>query len=170
MARRKWRLLPIRPGTAVMEDRGRSAFQQINGRQAPARSVWPSLLPCVPRPASTGARRFDPSRPGSFERGASRPDSRRGDPLRTRARDSDPAWSSCDWPSHLQPLPFVILIERFDESMLSASDRDVPEARLLRLDQPVADRVAGELHAVAHLQLLEDVRAVSLDRLLADYQ
>src|SRR5690349_1654587 len=38
------------------------------------------------------------------------------------------------------------------------------------LDEAAADRVAGELHPVAHAELLEDVRAVALDRLLGDEQ
>src|SRR4051794_13427291 len=37
-------------------------------------------------------------------------------------------------------------------------------------DEPAADRVAGELDAVAHSELLEDVGAVSLHRLLRDVQ
>ena len=37
-------------------------------------------------------------------------------------------------------------------------------------DEAAADRVARELDAVAHAELLEDVRAVALDRLLADEQ
>src|SRR6185437_8432043 len=40
----------------------------------------------------------------------------------------------------------------------------------LGLDKSVANRVARELHAVAHFQLLQNIRAVSLDRLLADPQ
>ncbi len=40
----------------------------------------------------------------------------------------------------------------------------------LRLDQAAPDRVAGELHPVAHAQLVEDVRPVPLDRLLADHE
>src|SRR5437588_1582497 len=37
-----------------------------------------------------------------------------------------------------------------------------------RFDEPVANRVAGEFDAVAHAELLQDVRAVAIDRLLAD--
>src|SRR3954451_11000157 len=40
----------------------------------------------------------------------------------------------------------------------------------LRLDQAAPDRVAHELHPVAHPQLGEDVRAVALDRLLAEHE
>ena len=40
----------------------------------------------------------------------------------------------------------------------------------LRLDEPAADRVAHELHAVAHAELAEDVGAVRLDRLLRELQ
>ena len=40
--------------------------------------------------------------------------------------------------------------------------------RRSRLDQPAPDRVAGQLHSVAHPELLEDVAAMVLDRLLAD--
>src|SRR5437763_8224818 len=40
----------------------------------------------------------------------------------------------------------------------------------LWLDQALADRLPGELHPVAHPQLLEDVRAVTLDRLLTDHE
>src|SRR3954447_18101653 len=39
---------------------------------------------------------------------------------------------------------------------------------LLRLYETAADGVAGELDAVAHGELLEDVRAMALDRLLGD--
>ena len=38
----------------------------------------------------------------------------------------------------------------------------------LGLDQPAPDCVAGELDAVAHSQLVEDVLAVAFDRLDAD--
>jgi hypothetical protein len=38
----------------------------------------------------------------------------------------------------------------------------------LGLDQPAADRVAGELHPVVHAKLLEDVGPVALDGLGAD--
>lgn len=37
-------------------------------------------------------------------------------------------------------------------------------------DQPTADCVAGELHSVVHVELLEDVRAMALDGLDADHQ
>src|SRR5919201_866742 len=40
----------------------------------------------------------------------------------------------------------------------------------LRLDQAAADRVAGQLDAVAHPQLVEDVLTVSLHRLHADHE
>src|SRR5919197_2775904 len=40
----------------------------------------------------------------------------------------------------------------------------------LRLDQAAPDRVAGELDPVPHPELLEDVRAVPLHRLLADHE
>src|SRR3954447_23762623 len=40
----------------------------------------------------------------------------------------------------------------------------------LRRDQSAPDRVAREIHAIAHLELLEDVRAVAIDRLAADYE
>src|SRR5581483_11184325 len=40
----------------------------------------------------------------------------------------------------------------------------------LRLNQPVADRITRELDAVAHSQLLEDVGAVTLDRLETDHE
>ena len=40
----------------------------------------------------------------------------------------------------------------------------------LGLDEPAADRVAGQLDAVAHAELLEDVRPVALDGLLADHE
>ena len=39
-----------------------------------------------------------------------------------------------------------------------------------RLDQSAPDGVADELHAVAHAELGEDVRAVALDRLLAQHE
>src|SRR4051794_16237807 len=42
--------------------------------------------------------------------------------------------------------------------------------RSLRLDEPAADRVPRELDAVVHAELLEDVRPVPCDRLLADVQ
>src|SRR4051812_21232647 len=42
--------------------------------------------------------------------------------------------------------------------------------RSLRLDEAAPDRVARKLDAVAHPQLLEDVRAVALDGLLGDVQ
>ena len=42
--------------------------------------------------------------------------------------------------------------------------------RTLRLDEAAADRVARQLDAVVHAELLEDVRAVALDGLLADHQ
>lgn len=51
-----------------------------------------------------------------------------------------------------------------------ASSRRGPRARGSGLDQPVADRVARQLDPVAHPQLLEDVRAVPLDRLAADHE
>ena len=35
-----------------------------------------------------------------------------------------------------------------------------------RLDQPPLDRVAGQLDAVSHPELLEDVGAMAIDRLL----
>lgn len=38
------------------------------------------------------------------------------------------------------------------------------------LDEPAADRVAGELDPVAKTELLEDVGAVALNRLLADHE
>src|SRR5215212_6809438 len=38
------------------------------------------------------------------------------------------------------------------------------------LDEPAPDRVARELDAVAHPELLEDVRAVAFDGLLGDVQ
>src|SRR5436190_24323030 len=38
------------------------------------------------------------------------------------------------------------------------------------LDEATADRVPGKVHPVAHAQLLEDVRAVPLDGLLADHK
>jgi hypothetical protein len=41
---------------------------------------------------------------------------------------------------------------------------------VLGLDQAAADGVAGELDAVAHSELLEDVLAVSLDRFHADHE
>src|SRR5262249_53551037 len=37
-----------------------------------------------------------------------------------------------------------------------------------RIDEAVADRVASELHTVTHPELLEDVRTVAIDGLLAD--
>lgn len=37
-------------------------------------------------------------------------------------------------------------------------------------DEPVSDRVAGQLDTVVQAELLEDVRAVALDRVLADHQ
>src|ERR1700760_4511830 len=40
----------------------------------------------------------------------------------------------------------------------------------LRLDEALADGVARELDAVVHAQLLQDVGAVAVDRLLADDQ
>ena len=40
----------------------------------------------------------------------------------------------------------------------------------LRLNQAAADRVAGELDTVVHAELAQDVRPVTLDRLLADHQ
>src|SRR4051794_17432310 len=42
--------------------------------------------------------------------------------------------------------------------------------RALGLDEPPADRVPGQLDAVAQAELLEDVRAMALDGLLADRQ
>src|SRR6185437_11104651 len=39
-----------------------------------------------------------------------------------------------------------------------------------RLDQSAPDRVAGELDAVAHAELVEDVLSVALDRLDADHE
>src|SRR5215217_1544784 len=42
--------------------------------------------------------------------------------------------------------------------------------RRLWLDEAAADGVARQLDAVAHAELLEDVRAVTLDGLLADEQ
>src|SRR4029077_13588632 len=39
-----------------------------------------------------------------------------------------------------------------------------------RFDESVPNRIAGQLDAVAHAELLEDVRAVAIDRLLADHQ
>src|SRR5579884_410581 len=43
-------------------------------------------------------------------------------------------------------------------------------SRRLRLDEAAADRVAGQLDAVAHAELVEDVLAVSLDGQLQDLQ
>ena len=40
----------------------------------------------------------------------------------------------------------------------------------LGLDESAPDGVAHELHAVAHAELGEDVRAVALDRLLAEHE
>ena len=40
----------------------------------------------------------------------------------------------------------------------------------LRLDQAAADRVAGQLDAVAHAELVEDVLPVALDGLDADHE
>src|SRR5687767_5171665 len=45
-----------------------------------------------------------------------------------------------------------------------------PCAFLSALDEPGSERIAGEFGAVAHLQLLQDVRAVPLDGLDADHQ
>src|SRR4051812_39308580 len=42
--------------------------------------------------------------------------------------------------------------------------------RRLRLDEPAADRVAHELHAVAHAELAQQVAAVGLDGLLAEVE
>src|SRR4051794_33893163 len=42
--------------------------------------------------------------------------------------------------------------------------------RALRGDETAANGVAREIHSVAHAQLLEDVRAVAVDRLAADEQ
>jgi hypothetical protein len=52
--------------------------------------------------------------------------------------------------------------------------RGVPRARRCRaavrsgLDEPATDGVAGQLHPIAHVELLEDVLAVALDGALAD--
>src|SRR3954449_5810246 len=43
-------------------------------------------------------------------------------------------------------------------------------SRRLRLDEAAADRVAHELHAVAHPELAQQVAAVGLDGLLAEVQ
>src|SRR3954451_6189564 len=45
---------------------------------------------------------------------------------------------------------------------------DGASAASSRLHEPTPDRIPRELDAVAHPELLEDVRAVALDRLLAD--
>ena len=45
---------------------------------------------------------------------------------------------------------------------------DLREA--LRLDQAAADRVAGEVDAVAHAEPVEDVGAVPFDRLDAEHE
>src|SRR4051812_46541415 len=47
---------------------------------------------------------------------------------------------------------------------------DRPRQARSRLDEAAADRVTRELDPVAHPELLEDVRAVALDGLLADGQ
>src|SRR5687768_9509681 len=44
----------------------------------------------------------------------------------------------------------------------------VVDSPLLGLDQPATNRVAGQLDAVAHAELVEDVLAVALDGLDAD--
>src|ERR1051326_920396 len=45
-----------------------------------------------------------------------------------------------------------------------------PHGWALRLDQAAADRVAGELDAVAHAELVEDVLPMPLDGLDADHE
>jgi hypothetical protein len=40
----------------------------------------------------------------------------------------------------------------------------------LRLDQAALDRITSELDSISHPELLEDVRAVAIDRLLADHK
>ena len=60
------------------------------------------------------------------------------------------------------------------DSGSSAGRAHVPSGRwtrpLLRFDESAPDRVAGQLDAVAHAELFEDVRAVALDGLDADHQ
>src|SRR4051794_29504570 len=51
-----------------------------------------------------------------------------------------------------------------------AYGRGLRPGRSLRLDEPSADGVAGELDAIAHPELLEDVRSVALHGLLRDEQ
>ena len=51
------------------------------------------------------------------------------------------------------------------EGRRTRSDAIGRDGRGSRLDEPAADWVARQLDAVAHAELLEDVRAVALDRL-----
>src|SRR5437867_7887398 len=46
----------------------------------------------------------------------------------------------------------------------------IPVAQPSGLDEPAPDRVAHELHAVAHAELAQDVRAMRLDGLLGEVE
>src|SRR5512145_345455 len=62
--------------------------------------------------------------------------------------------------------PLSALIELSGMGVVLHSD--APRCAASGLDEASADRVAGQLDPVAHAELLEHVRAVAIDGLLAD--
>src|SRR6187399_17960 len=73
------------------------------------------------------------------------------------SRAASPAWASARARPSSPEASFA--------SASRANGSPLPESGL---DQPASNRVARELHTVAHAELLEDVLAVAVDRLDAD--
>src|SRR5437660_364512 len=81
-------------------------------------------------------------------------------------RALEPCWRA----SHQYASPVTPATQPTAASRMLASSATCQDGNGSRFDEPVPNRVAGQLDAVAHAELLEDVRAVAIDRLLADHQ